>query len=220
VFSVPKYLGANENRTLLIPFVEAKGPDGLFVNVERGFGQDVKLADSTRFAYGLALDLNARHRNDDTRFAQLASANEAAAARVEIEGDLGAWMLNATLQSRIGKANQSGATASIEASRQLTQSRALLLSAGLNAKLMDGRFAQNFFGVTSTQAAASGLAPYNAAAGLYRTSPFAQLLANIDEDWTFFGRLEVGKLRGAASRSPLVREARGDVLVISTSRRF
>lgn len=220
VFSVPKYLGAEERRTLLIPFAEAKGPNGLFVNVERGLGQELRLGESTRFAYSLALDLNARRRKDDVRFTQLADVRETAAARVEIEQDIGGWTFNATATNRLAKAEQSGATASLEASYQLTQRRDFLLSAGLNAKLMDSRFARNFFGVSGTQAAASGLPVFDAGAGLYRAAPFLQLLARIDDDWTFFGRLEAGRLRGDAAASPLVRQARGEVLVLSASRGF
>jgi outer membrane scaffolding protein for murein synthesis (MipA/OmpV family) len=171
-------------------------------------------------AYSLALDLNSRRRKDDSRFAQLADVKEAAAARVEIEQDLGALTLNATLQNRFGKASEAGTTGSLEASYALTQSRDFLLSAGINAKLMDGRFARNFFGVSAAQATASGLPAYAAAAGVYRAAPFVQVLARIDDDWTFFGRLEAGRLRGDAAGSPLVRQARGDVLVLSASRTF
>lgn len=220
VFSEPKYLGAKERRTLPIPIAEAEGPYGLFVNVERGFGQEIQLGESTRFAYSLALDLNSRRRKDDERFGKLADLREAAAARVEIEQDIGGWTFNATALSRLGSAEQAGATASLEASYELTESRDFLWSAGLNAKIMDGRFARNFFGVSSAQAAASGLPAYDAGAGLYRTAPFLQLLATIDDDWTFFGRLEAGRLRGDAAASPLVRQQRGEVLVLSASRVF
>lgn len=220
VFSVPKYLGAKERRTVLIPFVSVRGPNGLFVDLERGVGQELKLGESTRVSYSLAADLNSRRRKDDVRFAQLPERKEAAAARIELEQDLGAWTLNATLQNRFGKAEQAGATGSLETSYQITQSRAFLLSAGLNVRFMDGRFARNFFGVSGAQAAASGLAAYEAGAGLYRAAPFVQVLAQIDDDWTFFGRLEAGRLRGDAAASPLVRQARGDVLVLSASRRF
>ncbi len=220
LFSVPKYLGSDERRTLLIPFVEAKGPNGLFASVERGFGQELKLGESTRVAYSLALDLNTRRRKDDVRFAALEDIKEAPALRLEGEESLGRFTVSATAQARLGRASQSGLVISLEGAYELTQARDFLLSVGLNTRLMNARFARNFFGVSPAQAAASGLRAYEPAGGLYSVAPFVQALARIDDDWTLFARAEAGRLRGDAGRSPLVRQARGEVLVISASRAF
>lgn len=220
LISVPKYLGAKDRRNLLVPFVELKGPSGLFFDIERGFGQEVKLGDSTRFAYSVALDLASRRTKDDARFQKLTDINEAAAARVEFKQDIDRFGLVAAAQTRLAKSNQGGSNFSLDGSYQLTQSRDFLLGGGLNAKFMDKRFARNFLGVSADQAAASGLSGFQARAGLYRVAPFVQVLAKIDDDWTAFARLEAGWLRGDASRSPLVRKSRGDVVILSASRFF
>lgn len=220
VISVPKYLGAKDRRNLLVPFVELKGPNGLFFDIERGFGQELKLGDSTRFAYSLSLDLASRRTKDDVRFQKLTDINEAAAARIEFTQDLDRFGLVAAAQTRLAKSNQGGSNFSLEGSYQLTQSRDFLLSAGLNARFMDKRFARNFLGVSADQAAASGLSGFEPRAGLYRVAPFVQVLAKINDDWTAFARAEAGSLRGDAARSPLVRQKRGDVYVLSASRAF
>jgi outer membrane scaffolding protein for murein synthesis (MipA/OmpV family) len=220
LISVPKYLGSKERRNLLVPFVELNGPNGLFFDIERGFGQELKLGDSTRFSYSLALDLTSRRSSDDVRFKKLTDINDAAAARVEFKEDLDRFAFVAAAQTRLAKSAEAGSNLSLEGSYQLTQSREFLLSAGLNAKFMDKRFARNFLGVSADQAAASGLSQYAPRAGLYRVAPFLQVLAKINDDWTAFARVEAGSLRGDADRSPLVRQTRGDVVVLAVSRVF
>jgi outer membrane scaffolding protein for murein synthesis (MipA/OmpV family) len=220
LISVPRYLGAKHRRILPVPFVELKGPNGLFFDIERGFGQELKLGDTTRFAYSLGLDMSSRRSKDDERFQKLDEVKEAALARAEFKQDLDRLGLVAAVQTRLAKASQGGSNLTLEASYQLTQSRAFLLSAGLNAKFMDKRFARNFLGVSADQAAVSGLPAYQPHAGLYRAAPFVQLLAQINDDWTAFARLEAGSLRGDAARSPLVRQRRSDVAILSASRVF
>jgi outer membrane protein len=220
LISAPKYLGASDRRNLLVPFVGLKGPHRLFFDIERGFGQELKLGESSRIAYSLALDMSSRRAKDDVRFQKLTDVNDAAAARVEFSQDFDRFGFVAAAQSRIAKSTEAGSNLSLEGSYQLTQSRDFLLSTGLNAKFMDGRFARNFLGVSADQAAASGLSAFQPRAGLYRAAPFVQALAQINVDWTAFARLEAGSLRGDAARSPLVRQRRSDVVVLSASRVF
>lgn len=220
LISAPKGPGSKERRNLVIPFFEAKGPNGLFVNVERGFGQELALGENARFAYSLALDLNSRRRGDDDKFANLDDIKEAVAPRVEYEQEFGPFTFNVTAFTRLAKASEAGSSAITEFTYRLTENPNFLVSVGANAKFADTRFARSFFGVNTTQAAASGLPVYEAGAGLYRVAPLVQVLATINYDWTAFARFEAGRLRGDAADSPVVSRTRGDIFVISASRTF
>lgn len=82
------------------------------------------------------------------------------------------------------------------------------------------RYMQTWYGVTPTQSAASGYAPYKAPEGLRDFSLSATWRADFDDHWAGFVGLGASRLFDAAAGSPLVRQRNGAAFSLGLARRF
>jgi MipA family protein len=81
------------------------------------------------------------------------------------------------------------------------------LSAGLNGA--GDRFMQTWHGITPAQAAASGLAPFQAAEGLREAHVSAVWRKELGPHWAGFAGLSAHRLLGSAADSPLTTQTSG-----------
>lgn len=82
------------------------------------------------------------------------------------------------------------------------------------------RYMQTWYGVTPTQSAASGYAPYKALEGLRDLSLSATWRTDFDDHWAGFAALGASRLLGPAADSPLVRQRNGTAFSLGLVRRF
>jgi outer membrane protein len=80
-----------------------------------------------------------------------------------------------------------------------------VLSAGPGMTLMDGQYAQTYYGVTAAQSASSGYGTYKAAAGINALRFGASANYEISREWSLGAKLSVSKLQGDAANSPTVK---------------
>jgi outer membrane protein len=87
-------------------------------------------------------------------------------------------------------------------------SRDIMWSAGPRVRLVGDGYNEAYFGVTASQAVASGLPLYEAAGGLYSYGFGASAVAPLSSDgrWALVGLASYDRLTGDAGDSPLVRE--------------
>ena len=220
VIAAPRYVGSSSTRIIAIPTFDIKYRDWLFINPVKGVGAEVELLEGLKGSASIAASLSERKAKDDARFKGLGDIGAAAAIRLGLEYELGNAFVSGKLMSRLGSSNGRGTLFEAEAGYNVWASREGVLGLGLQAKAMDSKYAQNFFGVTAGQAVASGLQAFEAGSGLQSAGPFAQLLIPISKDWTFFSRAEYMRLRGDAAASPITQKRGQTSLFATVSRSF
>lgn len=82
----------------------------------------------------------------------------------------------------------------------------LILGAGVEAVIANDKHMAAYFGVNADQSAKSGLAEYEAKAGLKRVDVSASATYLLTENWLVKGEAGVGFLTGDAADSPIVEE--------------
>lgn len=80
----------------------------------------------------------------------------------------------------------------------------LILGAGVEAVIANDKHMQAYFGVNDKQSAKSGLAKYEAKAGLKRLDISASATYLLSENWLVQGEAGIGFLTGDAADSPIV----------------
>ena len=220
VISAPRFVGSDTRRTLAVPNFQARYKDWLFIDPIRGIGVQTKLTEGLGASAALAIDLASRKRKDDARLTGLGDISEAAALRFGLDYRLGDAFVSANMASRLGKSNGRGTLFDADIGYNVVKSRTALVGVGLNLKGMDSTYARNFFGVSATQSAASGLPVFNADGGLQSMGPFVQAVVPLSERWIFFGRAAYSKLRSDAAASPITQERDQAFLLAAVNYRF
>jgi len=220
VIAAPRYLGSSDTKIIAIPTFDIRYRDWLFINPVRGVGAEVQLLEGLKGSASIGASLSERKAKDDARLKGLGDIGAAAAVRLGLEYDFGNAFVRGKLMSRLGSSNGRGTLFEAEAGYNVWASRAGVIGLGLQARAMDRKYAQNFFGVSSGQALASGLPAFEAGSGLQSVGPFAQLFVPISKDWWFFGRAEYTRLRGDAATSPITQSRVQTSVLATVSRRF
>jgi MipA family protein len=216
----PRSVGSDETRVRLVPLVEARYQDWLFIDPIRGIGVQTQPASGLNASAALGVSLDSRRAKDEARYQGLADIKEAPAVILGLDYRLGDAFVASRLRSRLGSENGRGTTVDVDLGYNVIASRAGVLGLGLTARAMDSTYARNFFGVTSAQAAASGLRAFDAEGGAQRVGLFAQAFYRLSDDWSMFGRLEATQLSDDLGASPLVVQKRQTSLLISAKRNF
>jgi outer membrane protein len=204
----PRYPGAKDGRVLVLPVLSAQR-GVLFADTTRGAGVQFQTASGLYGAQSVFYDLGRLQRDSDWR---------PGSRRLAGMGDLaGSFTTRSLLAQDFGHGLSASAEAELALRDGAHRNRFRLgveleaLKAGqerlvldLDTHWGDRRYNQAWFGVTSAQAAASGLRPFRADGGLHAASFGATWEHRFDAHWT--GSLQASSLRylGDASRSPLV----------------
>jgi MipA family protein len=216
--SGPKYPGANDNKTKLIPIFEARYRDYLFISPVRGVGVDFPITSGLKASAAIGLDLTSREEKESPRLVGLGDVKSAGVLLLGLDYRLGDAFAKASLSSRLGSDNRRGTSFDLDVGYNLVQTQSLLLGAGLNLRTMDNTYARNFFGVNTQQSAASKLQTFNAGGGLQSAGAFATALYRIDNNWSLFSRLNLYQLQGDAADSPIVQKKNQNTFVFGVTR--
>ena len=216
----PRYVGASATKTMAIPTFDIKYRDWLFISPIRGVGAQIGLLEGLTASAALGADFTSRKAKDGARLKGLGDIGAAAAIRLGLDYKAGNAFAGAKLISRLGSSNGRGTLLEVDAGYNVLASRIGVLGLGLQAKAMDGTYAQNFFGVSAGQSLASGLPAFAAGSGLQSIGPFAQLFVPLTNDWAFFGRVQYSRLDGDAAASPITQKRGQTLLFLTVSHRF
>ncbi len=198
VASVPRYEGSTSNRLRAVPVFEAE-KGHFFAGVTRGIGYN--FSDDQSIQYGVRATLaHGRRENVDVRLNGMGDINYA--------GELGGFV-NFTQDHwyELGNvaASSNGVRAELGAGfhTRLSSSDTLKIGAVLNWG--NGKYNQTYFGVSSTQALASGnvLTVYNANSGIKDYGLTANWMHSFGKSWFANIAINVKQISGSAQSSPL-----------------
>lgn len=197
---VPKYEGSDEFKVMPVPFVTATFLDIVTINPS---GADIAVYEQGPFEFSARLGYEMGRKEDDAdRLRGLGDIDMGAKVGVKAAVKFGPAEIFAQVDKTIGGSDGLQGEVGIELSRPLTES--LIVGASASAVFADENYMQAYFGVTPEQSARSGLARYDAGAGLKRADFSISATYMLDANWMVRGEAGVGILLGDAADSPIV----------------
>lgn len=196
----PKFEGSDEFEFSPVPMVSATlgrvmiGPGGLSINVLETNGFQV----SVKGGYEPG-----RKEDDSDHLRGLGDIDAGAVIGTKVSYETGPMEFYASLDKTIGGSD--GLLGQVGANISQRYDR-FILSAGASATFADDNYMESYFGVTAAQSARSGLAQYDAGAGLKRFDIEASITYMATEHWLIRGQAGVGFLTGDAKDSPIVQD--------------
>jgi len=215
VISTPYFIGSDNQRFLAVPTFQIRYQDWFFIDPFRGIGYQSKLSDALIATAAISFDPTERKTEDDARLTGLGDISMAPAVRLGLNYRSGRAFVNANMISRLAANNARGMVFEADIGYNVLASRNAIVGIGLNLKGMDNTYARNFFGVSTSQSAASSLAVFGAKGGLQSSGLFVQAIVPVSERWTFFGRAGYNQLGGDAGASPIIIN-RNQIILLST----
>jgi outer membrane scaffolding protein for murein synthesis (MipA/OmpV family) len=200
VIIVPKYEGSDEFKVMPVPFVSATFLDIVTINPS---GANIAVYEQGPFELSARLGFEMGRKEDDAdRLRGLGDIDMGAKVGMKAAAKFGPAEVFAQVDKTIGGSDGFEGEVGIELSRPLTES--LIVGASASAVFADENYMQAYFGVTPEQSARSGLARYDARAGLKRADFSISATYMLDANWMVRGKAGVGILLGDAADSPIV----------------
>ena len=212
----PTYEGDDRYRLSILPNIQVTYGDDFFASVQEGVGYRVINSDTLR-AGPIGRIRFSRDEDGDQPFAVtgddstdlvgLGDIDTSIELGGFVEYEIGAVTLSAEARKAIS--GHEGLVADIGArwsGRMMAFGPPVIWSIGPRARIVDDAFNTAYFGVTPTQALASGLPTYGAEGGLYSYGVGATAIIPLDQDsrWTAVAFAGYDRLTGDAADSPLV----------------
>ncbi|MDP2795826.1 MAG: MipA/OmpV family protein [Sulfurisoma sp.] len=206
VGSRPAYDGASDRQTRLMPNINLFYGDTLFLT---GMTAGANLwkhttAQGLNISAGPLLALRrGRDEGDNAALAGLGDIDRALDAGAFVRFRTGGWQARADVRKDVTNGD-GGTTVNFSVGRGIPVSEKWRLRANLDASWASAAYMATFYGVDATQSANSGIAQYEAGAGI--RSVGASLMADyaIDREWGAYASLRYKRLVGDAADSPIV----------------
>lgn len=196
----PKYEGSNEFKVMPVPFVSATFLDTVTIDPT---GANIALYEQGPFEFSARLGYDTGRKEDDSDHLRgLGDVDMGAVVGAKAAVKFGPAEIFAQLDKTIGGSDGLQGTIGIEVNQPLSQS--LMVGASASVVFADENYMQAYFGVTPEQSARSGLARYDAGAGLKRTDFSISATYMLNQNWMVRGQAGVGILVGDAADSPVV----------------
>ncbi len=206
--------GVDEYKFEAIPYVDITYKDRFFLNVQRGLGaylyesdeDDSRLIDS--FSLGMAIGYDGGRDKDDfedhTNLKGLGDLDGSPEAKLFIEAEIA--MLEAELEFGHGLNSDGHDGWYVEAGLMLDDmvTEDLYLGVGPSVRFSNENYQQAYFGVTSTQASATGLSQYSPGGGIESVAFEMQAKYFLTESWSVIAKGGYHHLVGDAADSPFV----------------
>jgi len=217
VFIAPEYPGSKDEEVLPIPAIDIAYGGSLFFNSRRGLG--VYLVNDGQRQFGGSLWFRrGRDHRDGERIAALDDIDDHAVAQMFFTQNLGPITLNTTVTQAITE--NTGLTLEGSAAWTLQLTPATRASVGTQASFGNDKHMRTWFGITPTQARASGLAEHSINAGLKSIGGFASISYDLSPVWTVAAFLTYDVLAADAADSPVVERDEMPALGMSVLYRF
>lgn len=200
-----EYQGSDEVRVRLLPSIEYQWANGFFAGGLNGVGYNA--SSSTDRAYGVRI--TPEFGRKERRSAVLQGLGD-----IDPRPEFGAFY-NADLTRqmavsssvRYGSGNdRKGLVVDVGASWSTRLGPNLRVATSVATTWANAEHLQEYFGITGTQSARSGLAAYRPGAGLRDVRVAASLFYRLSPDWSLAAVVAHSELVGDARHSPIVRE--------------
>ncbi|WP_372084273.1 MipA/OmpV family protein [Tistrella mobilis] len=212
----PEYEGGEDMEVSPVPLVLFTWQDWLTVSpggAEARVARWGQLSVSGRLGYE-----GGRDQDDADRLKGLGDVDGAATAGLKLAWNPEPFEVYLTVDRALGGSD--GLTGTLGLDYTMEVSERLTLTAGVAAVMADDEHMQSYFGITPRQSAASGLARYDAEAGLKRVEFETTATWMMGGNWLLRGAAGVGVLTGDAADSPVVEEKVQPKLSLALGYRF
>lgn len=205
----PDYEGSDDYEVDAIPllaisyrdFIKLRGPA---LSVDFLGLSDGKLAENLSFGALVKFDMG-READDNPVLRHLGEIDQGAEGGLFAEYELGPVTFAMTAVHDLGTRHEGTlAELKIEYGHMLVSR--MYGQLGVSATWADDDYTQSYFGISTTQAQASGLRAFSAEGGLKDAGIAASLHYMVNEHWRVTGRLAYRRLLGDAADSPLVED--------------
>jgi outer membrane protein len=208
VASGPRFPGADDSRTRVLPVLGYQWANGWFASTLGGVGVNLSSTPGLQFGPRLTVDFG---RRESTATALRGLGNVQASA--ELGGFVNvrvadALMLNADLRAGSGE-DHKGVRMDFGAGYGFQLGRGVRLRLGASTTVANQAYAQTHFGVTASQSASSGYAQYTPKAGFQDVRASVGLNVVLAPRVMLSTALTSTTLLGDAKDSPLVRQTSG-----------
>lgn len=218
VLGTHEYMGSDEPRTLVLPVIEYSWANGWFAGVN-GVGRQWRAGDSLQYGIKLGYDVG-REESRSTALRGLGNVDPSAELGGFVRYAMGNGVAAKTsLRAGSGVGNK-GALWDLG----LEYGRALgadwRLGGEVSATYANADYLQSYFGVTPSQAAASGYAAYSPAAGLRDVSARISLTYMLTPRVALTGAVHHTSLMGDAKDAPMVRRSSANTGLLALTYAF
>ena len=210
----PSYLGDDDYRLSAVPSIRFSYEDKFFASVQEGIGYNVFKDQNWRIGPIVRYDFG-RDEDKGGAFNVGGSDTNDLLGLGDVDGtvELGSFIeynlrpISAKLEVLRGLGGHEGlvanASLSFKAGARL-MGKTVIYSLGPNIKIVDSDYNQTYFGVNATQSAASGLAQYNADAGILSYGFGGTAIIPMDENVSMVIFANYKRLGDEAADSSLV----------------
>lgn len=163
--------------------------------------------------------IGARKASDHPELAGLNDVDTAIELGLGLGYEAPAWRVFADV--RHGVTGHHGTVGVVGGDVKVHPTDRLLLTLGPRATFASEGYVDTYYGVSATEAVASGLPAYNPGAGLVSTGVEFGMVYDLGNDWGVEGKLGYEKLRGDAADSPITglgSDSQGKASLIFTKR--
>ncbi|MFD3247921.1 MipA/OmpV family protein [Rahnella aquatilis] len=207
----PLYSGSDENRVTTALVLDYSMHNGFFVSTTRGIGY----GNSTgKLDYSTALSYRAGRKDHDVDSDSMSDGSDDLRGMGDIKGSaIGAlglgykvtdW-LHLQLQAEVPFSQRdNGAALHFSIISPLYSSSENTVTMALTSSWGTGNYMQTYYGVSSSQSAASGFTQYDAGSGIYAYSMNMDWTHKFNQDWSVVAATGFTQLAGDARNSPIV----------------
>lgn len=212
--SAPRYLGAKENKTLIVPTLSIyRGI--FFADSIRGLGAEYLTESGTYISAALSYDLGRSDKNSDwrpgsERLVGMGEIKSSTLFSILAAQEITPWLsINGDADFRMGGQRDRGNRYRLGLEATLLDTDRDELSLTLSAHGGDRDFNRTYFGVSDLQSQRSRFNAYSPESGIYAGSVTLDWSHEFDKHWTLFGALNVMRFVDEARKSPVVEKRTG-----------
>jgi outer membrane scaffolding protein for murein synthesis (MipA/OmpV family) len=218
----PRYDGADRYQLVGGPSIDIRYRDLFFVSTGEGVGVNVLRGPNWRAGLAISYDLGRRAADDPGHLSGLGNINPAPEAKLFADYVVSKefpLVLRADIRRTLGGSD--GWIADLGAYMPLPgSSEKFFWFAGPNLTFADSRYMNRWFGVSPTQAAASGYPVYRANAGLKSAGAGVSAVWFFRKHWFMTADVAFEQLVDSAARSPISQVSTNGVFDFSLNYQF
>ncbi|WP_268965133.1 MipA/OmpV family protein [Rhizobium alarense] len=212
---MPEYEGSDKFDVNPFPIFSAEFGERVSVDIT---GVTVDLYEANGFRVGVKGGYEMGCKADDSDYLRgLGDIDAGGVIGGIVSYEAGPFEAYATLDKTIGGSD--GLTGTVGAKASYKYER-FIFSADVLGTWADDKHMESYFGITSAQSARSGLAQYDAKAGVKRVDVKASITYMATENWLVTGAAGAGFLMGDAKDSPIVKDDVQPFAMLGVAYRF
>jgi len=201
----PKYKGSNQYEVSGFPFIDIKYKKIFFLNFREGLG--INVLHAPNFRVGAAFNFYGSRDEDDSTYLQgFQDVDAGLDAGVFSSISSGKFSVKLKFRQDISN-NHEGHLLYGRLVYKVIESRKLMANFNIRTTYANDSYMKTYFGITTSQAAASGFKEFNANGGIKDMGIGTNIIYSFNKYWSFLTIANYTRLINDAAKSPLVENA-------------